>query len=747
MDYSNFTKDMICLQNLIKNNVDNPDHSWQSEGFILLRKYFYIFPLQYGVCKDKTDKKRASYLKSPESYYNLNKDYSKVYSFIYNCDKVGIRCRESNIIVLDIDNNNAFYKFTKENNIPFEYNTFTVSTHDRNKHYYFSLMNQSDQYKNRSNKKYGFDIRVFTGYVVAPASLHPLTGKPYSIINPNMMIPAPEWLINWSFDKTTDSKSYSEIIDMKVNEESNIMKNDIQNYSNIIDSSNLSISTLHMMQNPLPVGCRSEEYFNKMVGFILNGYSKEQIYSLFKVTHLGDKLKEKDDKWFDREYENALKAASEINQKNNQSNANQIKKTKPNQTSEILNFMVNNTYYVDEYKEYYCKDASSSSIDFLNVDSDDFYAYISNLYMNINGCGISLHTFRSALSTLKYRIKSSAKRIKMITRFGEYEGNLILDLGKDDFNVVEISPNNYRIIQRPDILLNRSELILPIDDIKLNMNGLDYTYKYFSYFNLNDDIVVHLLIMTSISYLFDKISSPILYFFGESGSGKSTIARAVKSIFDITRAGHTLNSNNILELCLLLSNSGVCFIDNFTSLKQETQNNLCLSYSDGIFTKKKNYEDTKTISINLKCPLILASIDIPNLQDDFISRTEFIHIEKNNELLADFDLNDKFNQLLPYVRGELCSIASKIMPLMKNYKPLNISRHASFDLLGQAYCKIMFDNPDYYKDFVKKRKFSNSLIRIESDPILIKVLSLIIIIQQKLVYQERLIVILSYLIN
>ena len=322
MDYSNFTNftnDMICLQNLIKNNVDNPDHSWQSEGFILLRKYFYIFPLQHGVCEDKSDKEKARFLKSPESYYNLNKDYSDIKSFVYKCDKVGIRCRESN----------AFYKFTKENNIPFEYNTFTVSTHDRNKHYYFSLMNQSDQYKNRSNKKYGFDIRVFTGYVVAPASLHPLTGKPYSIINSNMMIPAPEWLINWSLDKTINSKSYSKIIDMNVNEESNIMKNDIQNYSNIIDSSNLSISTLHMMQNPLPVGCRSEEYFNKMVGFILNGCSKEEIYILFKVTHLGDKLKEKDDKWFDREYDNAYKAALEINQKNNQSNANQIKKTKP----------------------------------------------------------------------------------------------------------------------------------------------------------------------------------------------------------------------------------------------------------------------------------------------------------------------------------------------------------------------------------------------------------------------------------
>ena len=183
--------------------------------------------------------------------------------------------------------------------------------------------------------------------------------------------------------------------------------------------------------------------------------------------------------------------------------------------------------------------------------------------------------------------------------------------------------------------------------------------------------------MTLVSYLFAEIPTPILYLHGPAGSGKTSLANALKSIFD-PGVGEFLH-NNALDLALTLDRSGIVLFDNFSSLSNSISDQFCLSYSNGYYTKKKNYSDTETIEISMKCPLILTSVSIPRLNGDFKARCAFIKIEPKQVLKSELEIRSELELLLPCVRGELCNLASIILKNYHKFQPLGIKRHADFD--------------------------------------------------------------------
>ena len=173
----------------------------------------------------------------------------------------------------------------------------------------------------------------------------------------------------------------------------------------------------------------------------------------------------------------------------------------------------------------------------------------------------------------------------------------------------------------------------------------------------------------------------------------------------------------MLEMALVLSKSGIAYVDNFTDLNKKIQNGLCLAFSKGYFPKKKNYTDTETVNIAMNCPVILSAIEVPHaLQNDLFSRMSFFNISKKVHV-AESDLNDELNNLYPKVRGELCNIAVQILNIIDNFKALGIKRHGDFDKLGQAYCSIVADEK-MYNMIMKYRVKVDSLAVIKTSNII-----------------------------
>ena len=121
----------------------------------------------------------------------------------FTSHNAGVCCGPaSNVLVLDIDDPQAFSALLEaaELSIP---ETYTVHTGTDKPHYYFQYPQDGDRHGNKSlkhpvyPKHTVFDIRGQGGQVVAAGSIHPDTGKPYTVKSDDPIAPLPGWLLNY----------------------------------------------------------------------------------------------------------------------------------------------------------------------------------------------------------------------------------------------------------------------------------------------------------------------------------------------------------------------------------------------------------------------------------------------------------------------------------------------------------------------------------------------------------------------
>lgn len=115
-------------------------------------------------------------------------------------DNAGIACGPaSGVIVLDIDDLELYDKtaFKRGWSLP---ETRVHLTGSDNFHIFYRYPDDM-ALGNKSFKGLGFDIRGVGGQVVAPGSIHPDTGKPYTIEKDVPLADCPHWLIDLYSDQ------------------------------------------------------------------------------------------------------------------------------------------------------------------------------------------------------------------------------------------------------------------------------------------------------------------------------------------------------------------------------------------------------------------------------------------------------------------------------------------------------------------------------------------------------------------
>ena len=195
----------------------------------------------------------------------------------------GIVCGEkTGILVLDVDDREKFQKALTENewDLP---ETYTVRTGSGGHHYYFAYHSDGNDYRCRSKKDLGFDIRANGGYVVAPGSIHPETGEAYVVEVDEPYNEAPQWLLDLSLDTKGDTKL------------NHLLPED----SDPVDLDTLDVvpTVIEKIRNGVPQGQRSEAMWHVMLSLMSAGLSDGQILGIFQEYPIGAKGHEQGPEW------------------------------------------------------------------------------------------------------------------------------------------------------------------------------------------------------------------------------------------------------------------------------------------------------------------------------------------------------------------------------------------------------------------------------------------------------------------
>ena len=695
------------MKNFINQKRGSGEPSWQQTIFNDLFEKFSVIPLVKGVysasdeegikAERQVQDKKAAAIKDWARFCHTRNTEKPI-----GCDKLGICCGPaSGILVVDVDAPEAFGAFCTTNGISTSFDTLTVATSNGRYHLYFKYPNDGHEYKSRSqgNAGCGFDIRGIGGYVIAPGSIHPVTKQYYTIKNASYIADAPQLVLEWSLNRTLPQGSppaQTPLIPSQGSLEEKL--------------GGLPQELRQRISTSFPVGSRSEASISVMESLISNGFSKNEILDVYLKFPIGEKLREKGIDWFNHEFDKASAYVASIATKKIDKNKNL------DMASELFSTIKEFTYYSNEGK-YYCKVSTNAGVRFLDIESMDFSGMIFSRQAEKTTITGTTQQMKIALSRLKYHALEHARPIEKVCRFGQSGEKLLLNLGRASGECIQITELGYSLIPQPDILMLRDAETSPIEELEMGCHGMKACDEMLALLGITNEYDRHYLKITMVSWLFAQVATPILFFIGNPGSGKTTLATALKGVFDPTDKGGAYLPETILEMALVLSKAGIAYIDNFTNLNKKIQNALCLAFSKGYYSKKKNYTDTETVNISMQCPVILSALTVPeSLQSDLFSRMAFFTVENKEKLIADSDMDSRLGALYPKVRGELCWMASEILKRINSFSAIGIKRHGDFDKLGQAYCSIFLGNEKIYTQIMKYRCTVDALARLQTNP-------------------------------
>lgn len=189
----------------------------------------------------------------------------------------GIACGPaSGVIVVDEDDPDRFLQLRIEKGWSSLPETRTHQTGKGGKHYLYQYPKNGNEYRCRRWPRI-CDLLGVGGQVVAPGSIHPDTGKPYTILKDIPIAPAPEWLL-----RETVKKEYRPLPVERA-----------RSWSGDIDRLPISLETKQLIMEGKPVGYRSEAIMTALNALAYANLSDNDIFSIFDSYPIGEKYQER----------------------------------------------------------------------------------------------------------------------------------------------------------------------------------------------------------------------------------------------------------------------------------------------------------------------------------------------------------------------------------------------------------------------------------------------------------------------
>jgi hypothetical protein len=120
---------------------------------------------------------------------------------------------------------------------------------------------------------------------------------------------------------------------------------------------------------------------------------------------------------------------------------------------------------------------------------------------------------------------------------------------------------------------------------------------------------------------------PILIFQGESGSGKSTASRLIKSMIDPSIAAIKGLPKNEHDLMITARNSYTLSFDNLSSIPRGLSDALCRLSTGGGLSTRQLYSDVEEVLFDAIRPIILNGIGSIVSREDLADRSLFVELK------------------------------------------------------------------------------------------------------------------------
>lgn len=279
----------------------------------------------------------------------------------------------------------------------------------------------------------------------------------------------------------------------------------------------------------------------------------------------------------------------------------------------------------------------------LRLRSTQFREWLRYKYFLAYRKGLKADIVTQAIETIVATAKYGGDRrsAAVFQRSARVGDTIYLDLCNDQWEVVEVDKDGWRLVSTPPVRFCRSRGMLPIP-APTPGGSLE---QLRAVLNVKSETDFVLMVAWLLHALGAVPPYPLLPLGGEQGTGKSTIAEILRTLIDPNKL--PLRSMPVKEDDLFVSaaRSHVAVFDNLSSIPGWTSDALCRLADGSGLGKRTLYSDDDETLVMAASPIILTAIGDVVSRPDLADRAVFATLEvipedsrrPKKELLAEFD--------------------------------------------------------------------------------------------------------------
>lgn len=287
----------------------------------------------------------------------------------------------------------------------------------------------------------------------------------------------------------------------------------------------------------------------------------------------------------------------------------------------------------------------------------------------------SAQAMQDCLGVLGAKARYEGEERETFIRVGVSNGKIYIDLADSAWRVIEIDSTGWKVIDRSPLMFRRAPGMLSLPEPVRGGSAKDLR----PFVNAGDD-AFRLIVAWLVHAISPRGPYPVLVIEGEQGSGKSQVARMLRSLVDPATAPLRTLPRDERDLAIAANNSWLLAFDNLSGLSKDMSDALCKVATGSGFATRQLYTDAEETIFSFIRPVLLNGIDRVCSRGDLLSRSIVVTLSyiPDAKRRPEAELRTRFEAVRPRILGALLDAVSTALRRLPDTKLDRLPRMADF---------------------------------------------------------------------
>jgi hypothetical protein len=301
------------------------------------------------------------------------------------------------------------------------------------------------------------------------------------------------------------------------------------------------------------------------------------------------------------------------------------------------------------------------------------------------------------------------------TRIAEHKSIFYYDLNNLQHEVVQISAENWSIIEPPEPLFRRYGKMEP--QVIPDRNG--DPHEILKFVNIRELSQQILLLTAVISSLIPGIPHPALFLFGGQGTAKTTTAKFIRTIIDPSEGLSFCGYRNLGACPQYFAHNHTVILDNLSKITPELSDMICSAISGDGDSKRVLYEDDEDFIYTYQPFFIITSINLVALRPDLLRRSILFELDPiaDENRKEECMLWTEFENARSRIFGGILNTLTEAMKVYPSIKLKELFPMADFTRWGAAISVALGYSEDTFIDAYRMNIQQQHEEAIENNPL------------------------------